>query len=185
MKNLIVISSPSGGGKSTLAKHMMQLYPELEFSVSATTRPIRKGEIEGKDYFFLTREEFKEKIQEGDFVEYEEFFGNMYGTLKSEIEKAVKHNKRIIFDVDVKGAMSLKKAFPAESLLIFIAPPSIDALRQRLTKRSTESTEDIEKRVHRSEMEMSYQSKFDYVIINDKLEIAKSEIEAIAGKYFK
>jgi guanylate kinase len=185
MKNLIVISSPSGGGKSTLTKHLMSLYPELEFSVSATTRPIREGEENGKDYFFLTPDEFEAKIKSNEFAEWEEFFGNKYGTLKSEIEKAVSQDKRIIFDVDVKGAMSLKKAFPEESLLIFIAPPNKEALRERLQLRSTESDEDIEKRVERSEMEMSFAVNFDHVVINDDLQEAKEEIGLIAKNYFK
>lgn len=185
MKNLIVLSSPSGGGKSTISRHLMSLYPDMRFSVSATTRPKRPGEEHGKDYFFLSKQEFQSTIDADGFVEYEEFFGNRYGTLKSEVEKAITNKTKILFDIDVKGAMSIKKVFPDESALIFIAPPSIEVLSERLQLRGTETEEQIAKRIQRAEMEMSYSHKFDYVIINDILEKAKTEMENIAKKCFE
>ncbi len=183
MKNLIVLSSPSGGGKSTISKYLMELYPEIKFSVSATTRTKRPNEIHGKDYFFLTQEEFDNTIKNNGFVEYEGMFGNRYGTLKSEVEKAIANNDKILFDIDVKGAMSIKKAFPEESILLFIAPPSKKVQAERLRARSTETEEQIQNRLKRSEFEMSYADKFDHLIINDVLEIAKAEIKEIAKKY--
>lgn len=182
-KNLIVLSSPSGGGKSTLAKHLLKLYPGLEFSVSATTRKKRDGEIHGKDYFFLAKEEFEDRINKSDLIEYEEIFGNLYGTLKSEIERAVESGKTMIFDVDVKGADSLKKAFPDNTLTIFIYPPNMEQLEKRLRNRKTESEQEIQTRLQRSAEEFSYKDNFQYKIENDILQKALTEIEEIAEKY--
>ncbi len=182
-KSLIVISSPSGGGKSTIAKHLMNLYPSLDFSVSATTRKKREGEIDNKDYFFLTKEEFLEKIKKNDLIEYEEIFGNLYGTLKSEVSKSIDNNKTILFDVDVKGALSLKKHFPNQTLLIFIAPPNLEVLEDRLRKRRTETEEEINRRLDRAEEEDKYRDKFDELIINDNLEESFRKIEEISNKH--
>jgi guanylate kinase len=182
-KSLIVISSPSGGGKSTIAKHLMNLYPSLDFSVSATTRKKREGEIDNKDYFFLTKEEFLEKIKQNDLIEYEEIFGNLYGTLKSEVSKSIDTNKTILFDVDVKGALSLKKHFPNQTLLIFIAPPNLEVLEDRLRKRRTETEEEINRRLDRAEEEDKYRDKFDELIINDNLEESFRKIEEISNKH--
>jgi guanylate kinase len=182
-KNLIVLSSPSGGGKSTLAKHLMKIYPKLEFSVSATTRKIREGEIDGKDYFFLTKEDFIDRIKKNDLIEYEEIFGNLYGTLRSEIKRAVENNKTMLFDVDVKGAESLKKAFPDDTLTVFIYPPNMDELEKRLRNRRTETDEEINRRLSRAEEEFTYKQNFKYQIENNDLEQALREIEALAKKY--
>jgi guanylate kinase len=169
MKKLIVLSSPSGGGKTTVTKYIMSLYPEILFSVSATTREQRFDEIDGKDYYFLDRKEFVDRLDQGDLIEYEVIFGNYYGTLKSEIAKALEKNQKMIFDIDVKGALSIKKHFPNDTVLIFIAPPSLNILEERLMSRSTETSEQIYNRLTRAKMEMEYAEKFDYVVPNEKL----------------
>ena len=178
-KKLIVLSSPSGGGKSTLANHLMTLYPEIRFSVSCTTRKIREGEVHGKDYFFLSKEGFEEKIANGEFAEYEQIFGNYYGTLKSEIKKHINSGNSILFDVDVKGAVSLRRNFPEDTLLIFIYPPSLDELQRRLEKRRTESEEELNTRLERAKEELTYKDKFDYAILNDDLKIAFDDLEKV------
>ncbi len=178
-KRLIVLSSPSGGGKSTIARKLMKDYPDMMFSISATTRKRRPKETYGIEYFFLSREEFKRKIKNGEFVEYEEIFGNYYGTLKNEIRKALDIGCAMLFDIDVKGALSIKRAFPDDALLIFIAPPSVDVLRKRLTGRGTESEEEIVRRLQRAGNEMSQSSEFDYVVVNDDLEKTYNEILGI------
>jgi len=183
MPNLIVMSSPSGGGKSTIANYLMKLAPNLRFSVSATTRPIRPGEIDGKDYHFLTRSQFQSQIDEGGLIEYEEIFGNYYGTLRSVIEKSLQEGNKILFDVDVKGARSLKSAFPDRTLTIFIKPPSKEILESRLRKRGTEDAAAVAKRMARVEEEMQYESDFDFVIINDKLQDSFAAISQLARDF--
>jgi guanylate kinase len=185
IKSLIVISSPSGGGKSTIAKHLMSKFPKIEFSVSATTRRKREGEVDKRDYFFLTKEEFQSKIEGNELVEFEEIFGNYYGTLKSEVAKSIDNNKTLLFDVDVKGALSLRKNFPENTLLIFISPPNFEILENRLRNRRTESEEEIKRRLNRAEEENQYRDKFDYIIINDTLENAFSKIEMIAENHLQ
>lgn len=179
MKQLFVISAPSGAGKTTIARHLLTKFPFMAFSVSATTRSQRPNEENGRDYYFLSRDDFERRIAHGDLVEHEEIFGNLYGTLISEIEKSLGVGKLLVFDVDVKGALSLKRAFPDEALLIFIAPPSFEKLEQRLESRNTESQEQLKLRLSRAEMEISMQSEFDAVIINDNLERAFAEAEAL------
>jgi guanylate kinase len=178
-KKLIVLSSPSGGGKSTLANYLMTLYPEIRFSVSCTTRKIREGEVNGRDYFFLSKEEFEVKVANGEFAEYEQIFGNYYGTLKSEIKKHLNSGNSILFDVDVKGAVSLRKNFPDDTLLIFIYPPSFEELQRRLQKRSTESQEELNTRLERAKEELSYQDYFDHAILNDVLKVAFTDLENV------
>lgn len=178
-KQLIVLASPSGGGKSTIARYLMKKYPSFQFSISATTRKSRPRETYGIEYFFMSKEEFEKKIDAGEFVEYEEIFGNYYGTLHSEINKALICNENLLFDIDVKGALSIKKAYPKESLLIFIAPPSIEELEHRLRLRSTETEEQIQTRLARAKMELAEQDKFDYIIINKELEKAFQQIDEI------
>lgn len=182
-KRLIVLSSPSGGGKSTLAKHLMSLYPYLMFSVSATTRKQREGEVDEKDYYFLSRNDFLQKIADEELVEYEEIFGNIYGTLKSEIRRVLNANDSMLFDVDVKGALSLKKHFPEDTLLIFIYPPSLEELERRLVSRSTETTEEINNRLLRAEEEMGFKDEFDELVENDNLQHAFETIEKVTKKY--
>jgi guanylate kinase len=168
-RHLLVLSAPSGAGKTTVARHLLETFPFLRFSVSATTRAQRPGEEHGKDYFFLTREEFKTRIAARDLIEYEEIFGNYYGTLRSVVQEALNRGEFLIFDVDVKGALSLQAAFPEETVLLFIAPPSMDVLAQRLNNRQTETKEQIETRLARAEMEMSTRTRFDHVVVNDNL----------------
>ncbi len=180
-KSLIILASPSGGGKSTVAKHLLKVF-SLEFSTSATTRVKRTGEEQGREYYFVSKEEFKQMIEKEKFVEHEEIFGNQYGTLKSEIEKALVNNKKLIFDIDVNGALSLKKFYPEHSLLIFLAPPSLNILEERLRNRNTESEEQIQTRIARAKMEMERVSNFDYVIVNDELEFTLKEVESIIRK---
>jgi guanylate kinase len=172
---LFVISAPSGAGKTTIVKEVLRQFPTFKFSVSATTRKIRPGEINGKDYFFLTKDEFDKKIVDTDLVEYEEIYSNYYGTMKSEIEKAMNKGENIVFDVDVKGGLSIKKKFP-EAVLIFIKPPSIEILRMRLEGRRSESKEQIERRMTRVPMELEKGQLYDYIITNDELKKAVNEV---------
>lgn len=168
-KRLIVLSAPSGAGKTTVARHLLGVIPSAQFSVSATTRPMRPGEIHGKDYYFLTRQEFEERIAQGDLIEYEEIFGNLYGTLRSAIKDALESNAIVLFDVDVKGALSLRKAFPLDTFLIFVSTPSREELERRLRARSTESEDQLRLRLERADMEMQLQQEFDVVLVNDSL----------------
>lgn len=180
MKQLIVISAPSGAGKTTITKRMLDAHSDtLTFSISATTRTIRNGERDGIDYYFLGKEEFLHKIKENALIEYEEIFGNYYGTLVSEIDRAKLQGKSLIFDIDVKGGISIRNRFPNDSLLIFIAPPSLEVLRERLTNRGTESEDVIERRLARAQMEMEMASVYDHIVINDDLEKAIGEVERL------
>lgn len=179
MSKLIAISSPSGGGKTTIVKEMLQKFPELKFSVSATTRAMRENEKNGKEYFFITKNNFENAIKNNELVEYEEIYGNYYGTLKSEIDKTVLLNKNMLFDVDVKGALSIKKCFPNLTTTIFISPPSISVLKDRLINRKTENLETIERRISRAEFEIELGNNFDFVVENNQLEKAIFEIEQI------
>ncbi|MBA3647553.1 MAG: guanylate kinase [Chitinophagales bacterium] len=177
---LIIITAPSGAGKTTIAKHLLAEYPLLEFSVSATTRPKRIDETEGRDYYFMTREEFREKIKNGDFIEWEEVYNNtFYGTLKSEVETIWISGKVVLFDVDVKGAINLKKKFGTNSLTIFIKPPDINILKKRLEGRATESKEKIHERINKALYEMEYAAYFDKIILNNGLSEALQKAAAI------
>lgn len=176
-KKVIIFSAPSGAGKTTIVKHFLQLYPNWSFSISATTRPSRNNEENGTDYYFLNEEEFKYKIDNQEFVEWEEVYsGRYYGTLKSELERIWAQNKIVIFDVDVKGGINLKKIFGSQALSIFISPPSIEVLKDRLINRKTETEETLKIRVKKAEEEMTFASQFDKIIINDLLEHAINEI---------
>ncbi|ROL56891.1 guanylate kinase [Bacteroidetes/Chlorobi group bacterium ChocPot_Mid] len=184
-KTLLAISSPSGGGKSTVARYLLNKYDNLKFSVSATTRKPRANEIDGKDYFFLSKEEFLRKISEGDLIEYEEIFGNYYGTLKSEVEKAKSSNHCLLFDIDVKGALSIKRIYPEDSLLIFISPPNLDILKERLIKRGSETEEQLNIRLARAKMEMGLREQFDFDLMNDDLNNTLKQADKIVTKYMR
>ncbi len=177
---LYVIAAPSGAGKTTIVKELLSRNKGLVFSVSATTRPRRKNETDGKDYFYLTKEEFKRKIDRGELVEYEQLFnGDYYGTLKSFVEGHDSQGKDLIFDIDVKGALSLKKKYGDKAFLIFIKPPDIETLKARLKNRGTETEKQINERIRRVDLEMNESEKFDLVVLNDKLENAVNEIESL------
>lgn len=182
MMRLLVLSAPSGAGKTTIARRLLARHPSWRFAISATTRQRRPNEVDGKDYFFLDREEFQQRIADGDLIEWEEIFGNLYGTLRSQIARQLQESEvdsRMIFDVDVKGALSIRAAFPDESFLVFIAPPSLQELERRLRNRQTESTEVQQTRINRARMEMAMQEQFDAVVVNDILEQAVQQIEAL------
>ncbi len=177
MKKLIVVSGPSGVGKGTIVKTLVKRRADVVESVSCTTRAPREGEQNGREYYFLTKEEFARRIQEDDFLEYDEHFGNFYGTPKSFVREMLKE-KHVILEIDVVGALNAKKAFP-ESKLVMIAPPSLEELKRRLIGRGTESEEEIENRLSRLSYELSKQDAYDYVIVNDDLESAIARLSDV------
>ena len=173
---LIIFSAPSGAGKTSIVRQLMQDMPNLAFSVSACTREQRPGEINGKDYYFLSIGEFKQKIANNEFVEWEEVYANgFYGTLRSEIENIRNSGKHVLFDVDVEGGLNLKKIYGSDALAIFVQPPSVDVLEARLRGRGTESEESLKKRLGKAIKELDYYPKFDVVILNDLLADAVAE----------
>ncbi len=183
-KKVIIFSAPSGSGKTTLVKHCLEIFPELAFSVSCTTRNIRGAEQNGIDYHFILPEEFRNLIAENAFVEFEEVYKDKYyGTLKSEVEKIWESGKVVIFDVDVKGGISLKKYFGEKALSIFIMPPSIEELERRLISRATDDKETIKTRVNKAVEEMTFQNEFDEIVINTDLEKAKTETEKLVKTF--
>jgi len=176
MAKLIIFSAPSGSGKSTIINYLLTQNLNLAFSISATSRPPRGTEKDGVEYYFLTPEQFRAKINEGEFLEYEEVYTDkFYGTLKSEVERILNEGNNVVFDVDVVGGCNIKNYYGDKALSIFIQPPSIEALRDRLVGRGTDSMDVIENRLTKASFEMSFASKFDKVIINDNLENAKTE----------
>ena len=179
---LVVVSAPSGSGKTTIAREIMRRNPSLTFSVSATTRAKRSYEVNGRDYFFLTKEEFTRRVAAGEFVEWEEIYGDYYGTLKSEVERALTSGRHLMFDVDVNGGLSIKKEYP-QALIIFIKLPSVEALRQRLAHRRTEDEATIAKRMERVPMELEKGKLFDYQVVNDELPRAVDEAQKIVQQY--
>lgn len=175
---LIIFSAPSGAGKSTLVQHLLTCGFDMEFSVSATSRAPRGTERHGVDYYYLTPDEFRSKIAQNEFLEYEEVYPDcFYGTLSSEVERITGNGKNVVFDVDVVGGLNIKKQYADRALSIFIAPPSIQELKQRLVNRGTDSPEMIEKRIGKADYEMSFAPQFDIVVVNDDLEKAKREAE--------
>lgn len=173
---VIILSAPSGCGKTTLLKALMERGLPLEFSVSATSRQKREGEQDGRDYYFFTPEQFREKVEQGAFLEWNEVYtGQYYGTLLSEVDRIAQNGHHVIFDVDVKGGLSIKERFGERALAVFVMPPSIEVLRQRLLNRGTETPESVEKRLKRADYEISFSDRFDYVLVNDDLDTAIKE----------
>ena len=183
---VIIFSAPSGSGKSTIVSHILKLHPEMEFSVSATSRAPRGQERNGIEYHFFTADEFRKMIAEDKFVEYEEVYtGSFYGTLKSEVQRIWDKGHVIIFDVDVKGGVNLKKYFGDKALSVFIQAPSVKELRKRLVARGTDSAEAIAKRVAKASEEMTYADKFDYILVNDDLQKAYAEAEKVVDDFLQ
>ena len=181
---LIIFSAPSGSGKTTLVHYLMKQVPGLAFSVSACTRPKRPNELDGVDYHFLTPEAFQLLIEKDAFVEYEEVYpGNFYGTLKESVDKIRKEGKHVLFDIDVEGGLNIKNAFGDDALGVFVRPPSVDVLIDRLTRRSTESDEKIKQRVGKAVFELQYEPRFDVTIVNDNLDIACQEAEHLVRTF--
>lgn len=179
--SIIVISAPSGTGKTTILRRILNDFPEIVFSVSATTRKKREHEVDAVDYFFISENEFKYKIQNNEFVEWELFYDYYYGTFGSFIENCINNGNSVILEVDVHGALEIKRIYP-DAILIYIAPPSFEELLIRLKKRQTENEEDLRKRIERAKMELSHKDKFDYIIINNDLNTAYYEIKVLIGK---
>lgn len=176
----ILFSAPSGSGKTTIIKRLLQYFDCFEFSISATSRKPREGERDGIDYYFLSPEDFERRVQAGDFLEWEEVYaGTRYGTLKSEIDRIADRGKVVIFDVDVNGGLNIKRFFGDSAMAIFVMPPSIEVLEQRLRQRGTESEESIQKRLGRSARELDEASRFDKTIVNDDLDRAVAETKAV------
>jgi len=183
---IIIISSPSGAGKTTIVRKLLEQHNDFMFSVSATTRPKRDGEVDGKDYYFLTEHEFRQKIDANEFAEWEEVYaGKFYGTLKSEIERIWGAGKIGIFDIDVKGALSLKGVYGKQALTIFIAPPSFATLEQRLQNRGTENPVALKERLTRASFEMEFRARFDESVINDDLNGAIEQAEKLVEMFIK
>ncbi len=185
---LLIFSAPSGSGKSTIVQWLMKEHPELNmhFSISCTTRTPRGTEQHGVEYFFLTPEEFRQKIAEDAFVEYEEVYTDkFYGTLRSQVDELTEQGKQVVFDIDVKGGCNIKQQYGNKALSIFIQPPSIEELRRRLVGRATDAADVIEQRLAKAEFEMTFASKFDHIVVNDDLEKAEAETLSIIEAFLK
>lgn len=184
---VIIFSAPSGAGKSTIVNHLLGLHPELEFSISATSRAPRGQEQHGVEYYFYSTDDFRQMIADDKFVEYEEVYaGSYYGTLKSEVERIWAKGHVIVFDIDVQGGVNLKRIFGDKAFSVFIQAPSVEVLRERLIGRGTDSAEAIERRVAKAASEMEFAAgKFDYVLVNDDLATSKAEAERILDEFLK
>lgn len=181
---LIIFAAPSGTGKTTIIKYLLELGMNLSFSISATTRPKRESEQDGKDYFFLTHEAFNEKISAGEFLEWEEVYaGTKYGTLKSKVDKELKAGKNILFDVDVVGAINIKKIYGNQALALFVKPPSIEVLKERLLIRGTETEESLQTRLSKAEYELTFEDQFDITIINANIFESREEAKQIIQNF--
>ena len=183
---LIVFSAPSGAGKTTLVKHILSQFSNTNFSISATSRSPRGNEKDGIDYHFLSNSEFKKKIENNEFIEFEEVYGGVhYGTLKSEVENIWANNEIALFDIDVVGGFNIKKMYPDNTLSIFVMPPSIDTLRKRLVSRGDISNDEINRRINKAELELDYASKFDKIIINNDLEESKKIASNLVNEFIE
>jgi guanylate kinase len=178
---LLLFAAPSGAGKTTLVRHILANFADdFEFSISACTRAPRPNETDGKDYYFITPEDFRTRIAKHQFVEYEQVYENQYyGTLKSEIERITAQGKRVIFDIDVKGALNIKKQYPNSAQIVFVQPPSVEILLERLRNRATETHDSLRKRIDKAKVELAFAPKFDKIIINDDLQTALLETESL------
>jgi guanylate kinase len=176
---MVLISGPSGCGKSTIIQRLIS-DARVEFSISATTRPIREGEVEGVDYHFLTAEQFRSKVEEGAFIEYAEVYGNLYGTLRAPMEAAIAAGRVFLVEIDVQGALQLR-ALGEPGVYVFISPPSFEELQRRLVGRGTESPEVLERRLKKAEDEYRERVKYDHIVVNDELDLAVEEVRALAG----
>lgn len=186
MEKVIIFSAPSGSGKTTLVKYAISQFSNLAFSISCTTRAPRGEEVHETDYYFISPDEFKSRISAAEFVEFEEVYKDkFYGTLKSEVENNWKQNKVVIFDVDVKGGVALKKYFGEKALSIFIMPPSIKELQNRLTLRGTDDAETVKVRVAKATEELEFQNQFDKIVVNDNLDVAKAEISQLISRFLE
>lgn len=182
----IIFSAPSGAGKTTIVRHLLSVRPDLCFSVSATSRAPRGLEQDGVDYYFLTPEAFRGRIETGDFVEWEEVYkDHYYGTLRSEVERIWGEGKHVVFDVDVEGGVNLKKIFGDRALAVFVEPPSEDTLEHRLRARGTETEESILRRMAKARKELAYAPRFDAILVNDDLSVARLEIERVVAKFIE
>jgi len=183
---LIIFSAPSGAGKTTIVHHLLKKFPELSFSISATTRELRGTEKHENDYYFISKEEFLHKVAHQEFVEFEEVYnGTFYGTLRSEIERIWNDGKQVIFDIDVEGGIRLKRKYEEDALAIFVQPPSLDVLKERLSGRGTDSPEKLQERFIKAEKELLYADKFDVILKNYDLATACAEAEQLVGDFLK
>ncbi len=183
---LLLFCGPSGSGKTTIVRHLLDTDPRLAFSISATTRPKRETETDGVDYHFISVNEFKRRIDAGEFVEWEEVYKDrFYGTLRSEVDRLWRENKVVVFDVDVEGGLQLKKTFGELLLAVFVMPPSVEALHQRLTARQSETPESLKARVAKAEHELTYAFRFDRVIVNDTLEHALEDAKQVVSEFIR
>lgn len=181
---LIIFSAPSGSGKTTIVRHLLDKFDGLAFSVSACTRKRREGEIDGRDYYFLDTDLFNEKIENNEFIEYEEVYpGNFYGTLKSEIDRLWDMGKHVLFDIDVEGGLNIKKQYMDKALSVFVKPASIEVLKERLHNRSTETPEQLEVRLNKAVSELRYENQFDCILINADLNMAFTEAKTLVSNF--
>ncbi len=181
---LIIFSAPSGAGKTTIVHHILKKFPNIQFSVSATTRALRGNEVNGKDYYFVSKEEFLHKVAKHEFIEFEEVYsGTFYGTLKNELTRIWNDDKHVIFDLDVEGGLRLKKKYGEHAIAIFVQPPSLEVLIDRLRGRGTDTEEKLKERISKAEKELGYADKFDVIVHNDDLELACEEAEKLVEEF--